>query len=338
MQDELNIDSHKLMYHPEEVSEWRHGRTIEPLYLEVSPSGACNHRCKFCALDYTKYTPNMLNVPDYIKYLDSFTEKPLAVMFAGEGEPLMNKNIVDIIAATKSRGIDCALTTNGILLKQDLASKVLPMLSWIKISVDAANAEDYSLVHGTSLDDWNRLWINISNLDIRATCKVGLQYLLTKYNDGKVELESFISRAKSVGVDYVVIKAYSKHLMSNNALGTLNPKTYLYLKQKYETGYFKVILRSDNSERKYKQCLSLPFWRYIQADGNIWACSAHLGNIQFVIGDIRAPKELRLSFEKDMNEFIKTFDIKDCRLNCRMNNCNEYLWRLKNPLQHDNFI
>ena len=31
-------------------------------------------------------------------------------------------------------------------------------------------------------------------------------------------------------------------------------------------------------------------------------------------------------------------DIKDCRVNCRMDEINRYLWRLKNPHLHENFI
>lgn len=50
-----DIDSHKLMYHPHTVSQWLDGVNVYPIYVEVSPSGACNHRCSFCALDFMGY-------------------------------------------------------------------------------------------------------------------------------------------------------------------------------------------------------------------------------------------------------------------------------------------
>ena len=55
MADEYRIDAHKLMYHPRRVAAWLEGRNIFPIYMEISPSGACNHRCIFCSLDYMGY-------------------------------------------------------------------------------------------------------------------------------------------------------------------------------------------------------------------------------------------------------------------------------------------
>ncbi len=55
MTDKYKIDSHKLIYHIPRVNDWLDGKTIYPLYMEISPSGACNHRCTFCGLDFMEY-------------------------------------------------------------------------------------------------------------------------------------------------------------------------------------------------------------------------------------------------------------------------------------------
>ena len=59
--DKYKIDSHKLMYHVPRVNDWLKGETVYPIYMEVSPSGACNHRCLYCGLDFMGYKPNYLN-------------------------------------------------------------------------------------------------------------------------------------------------------------------------------------------------------------------------------------------------------------------------------------
>ena len=58
MSDKIRMDSHKLIFHPERICAWLNGEKIYPIEVEIAPSGACNHRCVFCALDYIGYKPN----------------------------------------------------------------------------------------------------------------------------------------------------------------------------------------------------------------------------------------------------------------------------------------
>jgi 2-iminoacetate synthase ThiH len=59
--DVLRIDSHKLMFHPDRVASWLAEETVYPIYVELSPSGACNHRCVFCAFDFMGYQTRFLD-------------------------------------------------------------------------------------------------------------------------------------------------------------------------------------------------------------------------------------------------------------------------------------
>src|SRR3990167_6458018 len=98
--DKYNIDGHKMDMHPERVAQWLGGnkREVYPIYVEISPVGHCNHRCTFCAVDYIGYKSRSLDV---IKLKQALLEMGIkgvkSIMFAGEGEPLLHKNIGEII-------------------------------------------------------------------------------------------------------------------------------------------------------------------------------------------------------------------------------------------------
>ena len=50
----------------------------------------------------------------------------------------MHGQIADIINHTKKSGIDAALTTNAVLLKEAMSEKILGAMEWMKVSIGAA--------------------------------------------------------------------------------------------------------------------------------------------------------------------------------------------------------
>ncbi len=58
MAENIRMDSHKLIYHPETVSRWLKGENIYPIEMEIGLTNACNHRCIFCAVDYINTSQN----------------------------------------------------------------------------------------------------------------------------------------------------------------------------------------------------------------------------------------------------------------------------------------
>ena len=116
MAENIRMDSHKLIYHPDVVARWLRGENIYPIELEIGLTNACNHRCIFCAVDYTGYQPDRIDSQILIGNLETLAKKGVkSVIYAGEGEPLLHKEAPDIINKTKSFGIDAALSTNGVL-------------------------------------------------------------------------------------------------------------------------------------------------------------------------------------------------------------------------------
>jgi len=363
MEDKYSVDRHKIMFHPEKLAlwmkagdNWEKVKKIYPIYVEISSSGICNHRCKFCALDYLGYKgglANFDNLKKAIKDMDRGGVK--SIQFGGEGEPFLHPKIIEIVKYTKSLGIDISFTTNGTFLTEKISKSILPLVTWIKVSIDAGKPETHMKIHRPKKQDFDVIMDNLKKaVKIKkatgSNCTLGGQMLLLP--DNYKEAIILAEKLKKIGLDYLVIKPYSQHKMSlNREYDNIPYKKYLYLADKLEklnSSKFQVIFREKTMEklekvRPYKICHSVPFfWAYIMANGDIYSCSSFLGDKRFKLGNYNE-KSFKAIWEgenrKKQWKFIRTkMDISQCRENCRMDEINIYLEKLNNPPDHVNFI
>ncbi len=354
--DKYNIDSHKLMYHVSRVNNWMEGKNIFPIYLEISTSGSCNHRCIYCALDFMEYRSRFLATDILKKRLSEMARLGVkSIMYAGEGEPLLHKDIAEIINHTKSLGIDVGLTTNGVLLNKELIDRSLASISWVKVSINGATKETYRKIHQSKADDLDKVVKNMSyavksRIKNGHKCTLGMQLLLLPENSK--EVKNLAALASGIGLDYLVVKPYSQHPFSKTTRYK-NIKYDKYLKlsdelKAFNTDKFNVVFRAntmkkwDEGVRNYKHCYALPFWSYIDAGGNVWGCSVFLGDERFLYGNINDQAFQQIwegkKRKKSLQWVEKDMCAHHCRVNCRMDEINRYLWELKHPSEHVNFI
>ncbi len=365
--DPFAIDSHKLIYHPRRVAQfleagddWDKAKKIYPIYIEVSPVGACNHRCTFCAVDYIGYKSRMLDISMFAERVAEMGSLGVkSMMFAGEGEPLLHKKINEMVWETKNAGIDVSFTTNATLLNDKFVANSLQHCSWIKVSINAGNASTYAKIHQTKESDFALVINNLKHaVETKRrnswNCVIGAQSLLLPENAHEMEALAKICR-DDIGLDYLVVKPYSQHLSSHTRqYENIDYEAYLDLEEKLaplNTNDFNVVFRKntmlkhiEKSKSRYKQCNSTPFfWAYIMADGSVYGCSAYLLDERFCYGNI-AGSSFKSIWEgsKRKTNFLyvrNELDIENCRKNCRMDEVNRYLNNIKEDLiEHVNFI
>jgi len=352
MREKIKIDSHKLMYHPKRVAEWLEKGDCFPLYVEIGPTNRCNHRCIFCALDWLDDDKHDIDRKVMLSALeDMATHGAKSVMFAGEGEPLLHKNISEFVHYAKMLGLDVAITTNGVLFDKKKAEECLPFLSWIRFSIDAGTKETYEKVHKAKKEDFNRVIENLRNAvrikrENNYQVVIGSQALLIPETAKEVGLLAQI--VKETGADNLQIKPYSQHPNSINRF-VINYKRHLHLEselKKFDSEHFRIFFRRRTIQRlekeaTYNQCHGLSFFALIDAKGNVLPCNLFYDNPNFVYGNLyrKSFHEIWQSQErKDILKKLKKKGVKECRKGCRLDAINLYLQRLLTPEAHDNFI
>ena len=362
--DTFKIDGSKIIYHPERISQWikagsdwNKAKKVYPIYVEISPMGACNHRCTFCAVDYIGYQNRSLDENNFMETIQDMGALGVkSVMYAGEGEPLLYKPLSKIIKHAKESGIDNSITTNATPLTERFANESLPYITWIKASINAGSPENYAKIHRAKEGEFERAFSNMQKaVEVRRSLgldskehTLGAQMVLLPENAH--ESFAFASRAKESGLDYAVIIPYSQHKKSI---------TEIYKGQRYEefmkmeekldslqSDSFKVIFRKSTMKELSKEdpsyfvCPSTPFmWAYIMASGDVYSCSAYLEDERFNLGNIQENtfQEIWEGEKRKANmEFVlNELDISECRKNCRMHPTNlvlDKLSSLANPL------
>ena len=347
MEDNIRIDSHKLIYHPDVVARWLSGENIYPIELEIGLTNACNHRCIFCAVDYTEYKPEKINTDVLKKNLAELSAKGIkSIVYAGEGEPLLHSDAPDIINYTKSLGIDAAVSTNGVLFTPDISNDCLKSLTWIRFSVAGINDFTYDKIQQGKPGDREIVYRNMEEAvrvkkDQNLTTTLGVQMLLLPEN--KDEAVQMGKELRKIGVDYFSLKPFSQHPQSKHIL-QVNYKEMLALEEemkKLETEDFKIYFRAQamkklECSRTYKHCWALPFMVYVDARGNLWPCIVFMGKEDLKYGNLNEETFCQIwegKRRKQINEYFMNMDLeKNCREICR------YLDALKNPGEHVNFI
>lgn len=353
MSDDFRIDSHKLIFHPEQVSNWLKTGDTYPTTVEISPSGACNHRCIFCAFDYLEYKPTYLEKELIIKNLGEMSKKGVkSIVVCGEGEPLLNRDTPEIINQVKAHGLDVSLVSNGVLFTAEVARECLPALSWVRFSVNAGSDQNHQQIHRSRPGDYKKILANISQaVELKRQNKwqvtIGVQMLLIQENLDYVE--SLGWQLKEIGVDYFTVKPFSKHPKSLFSFEGQNYDNCMYIEEnlsKMNNDNFSVIFRYNamqkiSKERGYNRCWGLPFWAYIDSKAKVWACIAHIGDEAFCYGSLKEGSFIDIwegRKRKETNDMVAKMNIDQCRELCRLDSINTYLQELKNPGLHVNFI
>jgi len=121
--------------------------------ININVDDSCNLACPSCRRELRMinsgpdYDKKVKDVDQILNWLENFSS-PITISLGGSGDALassiLRKLIKEYVPKSNQKFI---ITTNGLLIKKIIAeSKILPNISLLSISVDAASAEVYEQV------------------------------------------------------------------------------------------------------------------------------------------------------------------------------------------------
>jgi MoaA/NifB/PqqE/SkfB family radical SAM enzyme len=115
--------------------------------LYVEPTNRCNLDCRTCMRHGWEEALGFMDFGLFEKIingLQSFPERPV-IFFGGFGEPLGHPRIGDMVALAKKSGAKVELISNGILLNDEMADRLVAAgLDCLWVSIDGASPQSYA--------------------------------------------------------------------------------------------------------------------------------------------------------------------------------------------------
>jgi len=361
--ERFRLDGHKLIYHLDRVNAWVAGERIAPIHIDMGLTKFCNMGCIYC-IGVTQGMSKgvMIQGDALLRFINDCGRLQVrSIAFIGDGEPTLNPAMYDAIIQAKKLGIDIGIGTNALLIDINRADDILKNSTFIRINLSSAEAKSFRVVHQSKTDNFNILIEKIRSLVERKrankyNCTIGIQMVLIPENFDQVLKLGALGR--ELGVDYLQIKQCSD--TEYKELG-INPKDYLKVEGALKeveklsnANYFvkikwnKINIFSDTDVykkgfRKYDICYGTPFLGQISGNGLVYPCGPFFGKERFCMGDIHNESYYDIvksdRYWKVQQDIIDNIDVHyDCTVGCRQDYINKFIWDLKNPPEHINFI
>ncbi len=181
----------------------QHGRVVRDLRISVTPR--CNFRCTYCdPLGMGHKDPlGTVSVRDVAHVLDAAVGLGMtSVRFTG-GEPLLRKELPEMIAYAKAAGVeDIAITTNATLLKRRLLELLDAGLQRVNISLDAVDEAVFKQATGGGSS--KPVWESIEELLARGLHPVKINAVVMRgVNDSQITRLAALTEKEPLHVRFI---------------------------------------------------------------------------------------------------------------------------------------
>ncbi len=231
----------------------------KPISASIEPANYCNLFCPHCPTGrkLIDKTDKRLTLNDFKFYIDSLLPELMYLNLYFQGEPFLNKNLVDMVKYASDRGVFVCVSTNANALTENTIKELSNSgIGRLIICLDGATSESYSTYRvGGKFD---RV-VDAIRLSVMCGMPVEVQCLLLSTTEN--EVDEIKALCKSLGVKRLVFKKaqfYEDFLV---------PKNHKFLRYKRDA-YGNMIPKTKLKNK----CWRLFSTIVIDVDGNVPAC------------------------------------------------------------------
>jgi len=302
---------------------------VKPFSCHILVTNNCNLRCQMCPFWKVK-SKDELSLSEIKRIIDYVHKWGVPSITIGGGEPLLRKDIVDIIKYSSSKGIITNLITNGTLINEFIARNLIESnLFRIGISIDGSKPEIHDKIRGVP-GTFNRAVNGIKLLKkyknrLNSDTIIYIQTTIMK--DNIDDVPNILELSKELGVRFLC-QPYLP-FMANNDSGNepdsekiVNLMDYLInFKKKHgiiinPIYHLKFIKKLYSENVKYVKCTIGYDIMTIDAKGNVWLCQYYELSDK-PIGNVRNC-DLKEIWESREFEVFRRYALK-CKIRCALN-------------------
>ncbi|MFH1314433.1 MAG: radical SAM protein [Candidatus Eisenbacteria bacterium] len=184
----------------------------KPYSALIEVTNICNLECPLCPTGERTLNrkPENMSFETFTKIIDEIAPYCVEVNLTNYGEPLLNKEIFDMVYYAKQRNLRVIMGTNAHFLKDDHSRRALLMsgLDEIYFSLDGAEQRTYEMYRRRG--DFSLVVDNVKKMvELKRKLRVAsplieLQFLVMKHNEG--DIEKVRELADEIGVDRLAFK------------------------------------------------------------------------------------------------------------------------------------
>ncbi len=193
---------------------------FKPDTISVVVSNSCNLKCLMCDFWKDNKKDSVLTIQTYRNFLKDVADYGVKkIQFTG-GEPLLNKEIYELLISTKEFGLSTMMVTNGTLISAKNVEPLIKNLDTVYISVDAPNEKQHDKIRGIEgafkkTTNGIKLLVDTRN---KHSLKTRIIVCSTIVPDGIHDPEDMFNLIKEIGADWVIYNPASSVSYGNTQL------------------------------------------------------------------------------------------------------------------------